>query len=134
MYARTSPHYTGMPLDEAIDRITKDFEKRIAPEGLKTAGQFFLAICLGETQIGYFHFGEFPKGAKSVYGWNFHIFDEYQRRGWGRASMKLANEFFKKLGYQKVALNVIATNTVAIELYKKFGFKVAQVNMEAEIL
>lgn len=133
MYARVSPHYREMPFDEALQIIINDFNARFAPEGLDTQGQFFIAIMRGNQQVGYFHFSEFPKGTKSVFGWNFHIFDHYQRCGLGKASADLAKLFLKEKGYSKVALNVRADNEAAIKIYESFGFKVTQLSMESEI-
>lgn len=133
MYARVSPHYREMPFAEALKIIVNDFNARFAPEGLDTPGQFFIAIMQDDQQVGYFHFSEFPKGSKSVFGWNFHIFDNYQRSGLGKASAVLAKLFLKEKGYSKVALNVLANNEAAIKIYESFDFKVTQLSMESDI-
>ena len=133
MYAQTSPHYFDMRPDEALKLVLKDFDSRLAVDGRQTVGQYFIAIMLQKQQIGYFHFGEYPTGSFSVYGWNFHIFEKYQRNGFGKAAIELAQAYLKARGYTKVALNVMASNPTAIKLYEKFGFTVTQINMEKRI-
>lgn len=133
MYADFSPHYRDIPKLEAVKLITNDFNSRFAPQGLATPGQFFLAIVLQERQIGYFHFSEFPVGTKSVFGWNFHIYQAYQRKGLGKEAVEIAKKFLKNKGYEKVALNVMADNEAAIKIYKLFNFQVTQHSMECAI-
>ena len=130
MYARVSPYYRDMSFEVAVELIQNDFNARFAPEGLTTSDQFFLAIMKDKEQIGYFHFSEFPKGTKSLFGWNFHIFEKYQKKGLGQASAELAKIFFKEKGYTKVAINVVADNKTAIKIYEALGFQVTQLNME----
>ncbi len=129
-YARTSSHFSEMSSEDALQVVLKDFDTRLAPKGLQTPGHFFLSILLNDVQIGYFHFNEFPKGTKSLYGWNFHIFTEYQKKGHAKAAMELARSYFKERGYSKIALNVVSSNATAIHLYEKFGFQITQINME----
>lgn len=133
MYAGLSPHYRNLPLVKAVKLITNDFNSRFAPQGLATPGQFFLAITLQEKQIGYFHFSEFPIGTKSIFGWNFHIYAAYQRKGLGKEAVEVAKTFLKEKGYEKVTLNVMADNEAAIKIYKSFKFQVTQHSMESAI-
>jgi len=133
MYAHVSPYYRDLPYATALELIKNDFNTRIAPEGFMTSDQFFLAIMKGAEQIGYFHFSEFPKGTKFLFGWNFHIFESYQKKGLGYASAKLAQDFFKDKGYTKIAINVVANNSVAIKIYESLGFQITQFNMEGHL-
>jgi ribosomal-protein-alanine N-acetyltransferase len=52
-----------------------------------------------------------------------------ERTEWGKgyakeASLAIIQLAFDKLGLQKINLGVISSNTVAMELYKKMGFKI----------
>ena len=53
MYSQTSPHYAEMPFDEAFSLVLNDFNTRLAPYGLGTRGQHFVAILLDGEQVGY---------------------------------------------------------------------------------
>lgn len=133
MYARVSPFYRDIPYATAIEVIKNDFNVRFASEGLITPGQFFLAIMKGAEQVGYFHFSEYPKDTKSLFGWNFHIFENYQKKGLGRLAAALVKAYFKERGYTKMAINVVADNKTAIKIYEEFGFHTTQFNMESQI-
>ncbi len=132
-YARSSPHFRGMPFEEAIQIVLKDFETRIAPQGLETPTQIFLTILNGDENVGYLHLGEYPKGSKSLYAWNFRINEEKRAQGIGQATVIAAKSYLKGRGYEKLALNVFADNRPAIHVYEKFGFRTTQFNMEAEL-
>lgn len=133
MYAKVSPHYRDLPFEKAFETIRNDFDSRFAPQGVATTGQYFIAIMNYDEQVGYFHFGEFPKGSTAVFGWNFHIFEKDQRLGFGKRSAQLAKSFLKEKGYRKIALNVRADNETAIKIYEAFGFKLTQLSMEADL-
>lgn len=47
----------------------------------------------------------------------------FRGQGIGKKLMELALTHSKKAGLEKIELNVYTSNTVAIELYKKFGFQ-----------
>jgi len=47
----------------------------------------------------------------------------YQSKGYGREAMKLLEKEAKKLGIKKLRLEVFASNKVAVNLYKKMGYK-----------
>ena len=132
-YARTSPHYRNLPFEVAHEQVLKDFQTRMAPNGLETPGHYFLAILKDSAQIGYLHLSEFPKNAKSLFAWNFEIDLPHRGQGYGRLCMLEAKKYFKPLGFKKVTLNVYADNEAAIHLYEKFGFKVTQFNMECAL-
>lgn len=51
------------------------------------------------------------------------IAQDYRGKGVGSQLMEKALAYAKSFGLEKVELHVYSTNTQAIELYKKFGFK-----------
>ncbi|MGZ3692594.1 MAG: GNAT family N-acetyltransferase [Pseudobdellovibrio sp.] len=51
------------------------------------------------------------------------IISEYRGQGLGMKLLKAATDKAREMGLEKVELNVYTTNTNAIKLYKKFGFK-----------
>lgn len=50
---------------------------------------------------------------------------KHQRKGYGTELMKYSIEFFKKHNVKKMGLYVETKNVVAINMYKKFGYKVS---------
>ena len=47
----------------------------------------------------------------------------YQSKGYGKEAMKLLEKEAKKLGIKKLRLEVFVSNKVAVNLYKKMGYK-----------
>jgi ribosomal protein S18 acetylase RimI-like enzyme len=63
------------------------------------------------------------------------IDEPFTKKGYGFQSLILLEEEARKLGIEKLALEVRTDNVPAIALYKKFGFnsKYTEVVMEKEI-
>ena len=58
---------------------------------------------------------------------NFLVDRKHQRKGYGTLLLENAIERFKKIdGISHVILNVKTSNTSAIELYKRFNFKIIE--------
>ncbi|HCC70424.1 MAG TPA: hypothetical protein DEQ09_04645 [Bacteroidales bacterium] len=59
---------------------------------------------------------------RRLYLHHFGLLPEYQGKGLSKHLLEKTLEYVKETGYQ-VKLEVHSTNTVAINLYKKYGFK-----------
>lgn len=83
----------------------------------------FYIIELNEQPIGYFRLSNHSVQNKNIYiGADISI--EYKGRGYGKAAYMLFIPYlFKEYDLNKISLEVLATNTIAISLYKKLGFK-----------
>lgn len=56
--------------------------------------------------------------------WNFETDYNYRRRGYGSLALnEILNYLFNENKYKKISLYCYSFNIVAINLYKKFGFK-----------
>jgi ribosomal protein S18 acetylase RimI-like enzyme len=53
-----------------------------------------------------------------------NIIGDFRRIGIGKAMMDYMIGWAKEKGYEKITLSVFSTNQRAINLYKKFGFKI----------
>lgn len=51
------------------------------------------------------------------------LYQEYWGSGIGSIMLETALKYAKKVGYEQAELEVVSTNTKAIKLYEKFGFK-----------
>jgi len=97
-------------LDESIDW----FEK-YSPN--------FYIIELNEQPIGYFRLSNHSIYNKNIYI-GADISSDFKGRGYGKAAYKKFIPFlFEEYDLNKISLEVLATNTVAISLYEKLGFK-----------
>lgn len=83
---------------------------------------FYIIEFDGE-KIGYFRLSNHSTENKNIYiGADISL--EYKGCGYGKASYKKFIPFlFKEYDLNKISLEVLATNTVAISLYEKLGFK-----------
>ncbi|MBI1767246.1 MAG: GNAT family N-acetyltransferase [Bacteroidetes bacterium] len=104
--------------------ITIEEEKTWINNSLQNPSAITLVAEMNKEIVGLLFFG--PLGKKKnchtgEFGVNVH--PDYQARGIGRALIKTLLNWAKENGrIEKVFLNVFATNTNAIELYKNLGF------------
>ena len=56
--------------------------------------------------------------------WRLMIDKNHQRKGYGRAALKIAIDYIKhNADYERIFLSYVPENLAAKELYKSFGFK-----------
>lgn len=73
-------------------------------------------------RIGYFRLSNHSTINKNIYI-GADIAPQYTNMGYGKASyLKFIPFIFEKYGLNKLTLEVLSTNEVAISLYKKLGF------------
>jgi RimJ/RimL family protein N-acetyltransferase len=88
----------------------------------KSNPDFYIIEFNGE-KIGYFRLSNHSIENKSIYI-GADIAPEYKGNGFGKISYKKFIPFiFKEYDLNTIILEVLATNTVAISLYEKLGFK-----------
>jgi RimJ/RimL family protein N-acetyltransferase len=88
----------------------------------KSNPDFYIIEFNGE-KIGYFRLSNHSIKDKSIYI-GADIAPEYKGKGFGKLSYKKFIPFiFKEYDLNTIILEVLATNTVAISLYEKLGFK-----------
>ncbi len=61
--------------------------------------------------------------------YDFLIYDEFRRQGYGTQTLLALEAKAKELGVDKIALNVFAHNHIARALYEKTGFEVTGIYM-----
>lgn len=81
------------------------------------------AIYSGGVMVGFIMLGYYE--LKSQYTlWKFMIDERYQRRGYGRAALRLGLDFLvRRFNAREIYTAYEATNRVARELYASFGFR-----------
>lgn len=85
--------------------------------------KYYIVISEKEEKIGYVRFDEIDLANRSVrVGADIHV--KYRGKGYGEKTYRLILEFcFKYLNFNRVWLLVMENNEVALNLYKKIGFK-----------
>lgn len=97
-------------LPEAEDNpYAKKYVLYLCPEYTKAVASFFIL--------------SFDKG-KTAYFYAFEIHPPYRGRGMGKSVLNAIQVFLKKEGYQKMELQLDASNIPACTLYKNTGFQI----------
>jgi RimJ/RimL family protein N-acetyltransferase len=82
----------------------------------------YYIIFLNETRIGYFRLSNYSKKNKNIYV-GADISPEFKGLGYGKLSYKKFLPFlFNEYDLNKVSLEVLSTNSIAINLYTNLGF------------
>ena len=71
--------------------------------------------------------------ADSLWVYDIEIDPEHRGRGLGRDAMRLAEEEARRLGRQRIKLNVFARNAVARALYLSLGFEEMSIQMSKPV-
>ena len=95
-----------------------------AEENSEVARPF--AIYADGTPVGFTMFAfdeEYEDPNDRYWLWRFMIDKELQGRGYGTAALKEIIEYFRSHGTGNIRLSTKETNTTALSLYHKFGFR-----------
>jgi ribosomal protein S18 acetylase RimI-like enzyme len=117
----------GNSAEEAKENADRNFEASF-PDGVPAAGhELFDVNDDGETVGILWIARRGTDGAWWVY--DIEIDEHYRRRGFGRATMQLAEARVRELGGTTLGLNVFAHNPNALALYKSLGFEPMAIQM-----
>ncbi len=120
---------------EALQKAEKQFHQ-LLPDGTATPGQHLFTIEDAETasRVGMIWFAENRSRAEPVaFIYDFLIYPEYRRKGYGAQAMQAVEEEIRKLGISKIELHVFGHNTAARALYEKAGYGIAGIYMSKRI-
>lgn len=112
---------TGKTLDAAVEESRSLFSK-VLPNGLHTDGMRLFAITDGEARIGWLWLGSSPSDPAVGFVFDIIIDADARCRGYGRATMLAAEQFFRSQGKTGVALHVAEGNDTARGLYESLGY------------
>ncbi len=115
---------------EAIERA-KSQMNALLPDGLKTKGHKFTFIVDDGIKVGYLWFEIRQNGEAFI--WDIEVFEEKRGKGYGRESLMLLEKYCKDCGVSKISLNVFGNNEIAINLYKKMGYRIVAMLMKKDI-
>jgi len=124
-YARGLVEHADLTPEEAEAKVARDISAAL-PDGLATAGVHVWVVEDEGRRIGTVFFG--LRGAEA---WLYEItIDEGKRgKGYGRAAMLALEEEARRLGHDRLALNVWGGNEVARGLYRSLGYVEQAVQM-----
>ncbi len=104
----------------------------LLPQGLSTPGNHLFSIRDQETgqRVGNLWFAESEnRGRRLAFLYDFRIFDEFQRKGYGQAAMLTLEDQVRQVGLNEIRLHVFGDNLAARALYQKVGYIETNVNM-----
>ena len=123
----------GIDREVAQAKADRDLPQ-ILPDGLATPGHYMYAIEDEGRFAGYLWLcdrdGEL---GHNLFVYAVEIGEEFRGRGLGRAAMVFAEDEARRLGIDRVALNVFGGNAVARGLYRKLGYEETAIHMEKRV-
>jgi ribosomal protein S18 acetylase RimI-like enzyme len=120
---------------EALEKSRREHQQ-LLPEGLASRNQYLFSIVNEElgARVGIIWFAinaERPRPSAFIY--DFVIFAEYRRRGYGTQALAAMEEQVRALGAETIALHVFGHNHIAQALYKKTGYEVTGLHMTKQL-
>jgi ribosomal protein S18 acetylase RimI-like enzyme len=116
----------GMPEDaarqNAADVLAESF-----PEGVPANDNEMFDVLEGADTVGLLWLG--PASEGTWYVMDIEIREEFRRRGYGRATMLLAEEAARNHGATYLGLNVFGHNPNARALYESLGYESQSIRM-----
>ena len=97
---------------------------RAAKENEKIARPF--AIYCDEKMVGFTMFAfdeEYADQNDRYWLWRFMIDEKFQGNGYGTAALQAIIQYFRDHGANNIRLSTKETNTAALSMYRKAGFR-----------
>ena len=117
--------------EEALDRSRQEFEKLLFA-GLQTPDQFIYTVFDEERdqKLGML-WVNVPMAAphREAFIFDFRIDEAFRGQGFGKKALLALDEILIRMGVESVGLHVFAFNTTALELYKRVGYEITNINM-----
>ena len=121
-YAHDIEVHGGQTRQAAQEKADADFPA-VLPQGMATPGHSIFIVEADGASVGRLWLAERPLGGRRVlFVYDVSIEPEHQGRGYGRATMTLAEEEARARGIGRIELNVFGGNDVARGLYRSLGY------------
>ena len=120
---------------EALERSRREHQQLLA-DGLATPNQYIFSLQDEETglKVGAIWFAVDDKRLRpSAFVYDFVIYDEFRRKGYGTQALRALENKIKELGVNKISLHVFGHNHAARALYDKVGYAVTGILMSKEL-
>lgn len=134
-YAQDKVKAGNWTAEDSLERSRQAFQK-LLPEGVSSPGQHLFSIVEDETgeKVGMIWFAATSwDGIPFAFIYDFVIYPQFRRRGYGRQALQAVEAEVKAVGYHRIGLHVFGHNQAAFDLYEKSGYQVTNINMAKEI-
>lgn len=123
----------GFTSEEAALNIAQN-EKALFVDGAPNDEQRIFDVMDDETKVGSLWLASrVERTAGEWYVYDIVIDEGFRGRGFGRATMRAAEDYVKGQGGTRLALNVFGPNTVARALYESLGYKTMAIEMRKDL-
>lgn len=120
---------TGKDVDAATDD-SRALLAKVLPSGPATAQMhFFVVLDDAQREVGWLWLGASPQDPEAGFVFDIIIDANVRGRGYGRAAMRAAEQFFEAQGKSSVALDVAGGNDAARTLYESIGYRPVMTSM-----
>ncbi|MGA2668390.1 MAG: GNAT family N-acetyltransferase [Ignavibacteria bacterium] len=106
--------------------MTNDYWKKRLHKGVHTKDHYLLNIMdsATNTNVGFIWGSVLDEGVHQTFCINhIMVFDEFQNKGYGKASLSELDKFAESKGCDGLWLSVWVKNSTAKSLYEKMGFE-----------
>lgn len=104
------------------------------PGGKPADGHHLFCVVAGQRTVGVLWLGPTPIGRPGMaWIYDIEIDEEHRGKGYGRATLNLAEREAARHGWSTLGLNVFGNNHVARALYESHGFNTANITMSKPI-
>ncbi len=120
---------------EALQKSEREFQQ-LLPQGVQSKDQHLFSIVDDATgaKVGILWFAVQYKASRPyAFVYDFQIYEEFRRKGYGRQSFVELEGKVKELGLDSISLHVFGHNQPAIDLYKKVGYEVTNMHMTKKL-
>jgi GNAT superfamily N-acetyltransferase len=122
-YAQDMVRHGGASIDAAREQAAVDIEG-LFPGGRPSPDQAVFVLEAGGEPIGELWFAEREEPLERGALWIYHarIDERHRGRGFGRATMLLAEDEARRRGLSRITFNVFGGNEVARSLFRSLGY------------
>jgi len=120
---------------DALQKAEKEF-LQLLPDGVASKKQHLLSIEDGHSgmKVGLIWFAEKDQASRpSAFIYDFLIYEEYRKKGYGKQTLTALEEKVKELGIETISLHVFGHNKIAINLYQSAGYQINDMIMAKKI-
>lgn len=123
------------PEEGALESSRDEFAA-LLPLGIRTPGHSLFSIVLDpeDQKVGVIWLARkrsYPGDQFFIY--DFLIFEEFRRKGYGEGALRAAEEFALSQGIHELGLHVFGRNAAARALYNRLGYVETSVNMRKKL-
>jgi ribosomal protein S18 acetylase RimI-like enzyme len=130
-YAAEKTKAGNWPAEAARKLAERDYDE-LLPNGQASPNQHLFSIVdeSSGVRVGVLWFGLIdPAPVREAFLFDFMIYREFCRRGYGSQALQALEAKVKELGLDRISLHVFGHNQSALALYQKMGYAITNINM-----